>query len=289
MNRFLPMACGMVLGIVLPFTAGSAQPSAPSIQENGFEACNDSRKTRDVRIDRIDENGDLALAGGERARLAALDLGIDLITPERWQAHLATLNRLLAGKTIAVASRSSEDRWRRSPLILAKEAVSTPTHEPALTASILIQGLARVIPREAGADCTRALYRFEAKARAAKLGLWQDPKLAILAARDRDRLLSNAGMFALVEGRIVSVGERQQRRYLNFGRIWTKDMAATIQRRDFAAFDAAGLKPADLRGRHVRLRGILRSGRAPWIALDSPVQIELLDKVAQEERGAASR
>jgi hypothetical protein len=281
------MACGLVLGMIVPFAAAGAQPSAPQVQENSFEACTTSGTAREVRVDRVDENGDLVLAGGERARLAALDLGIGLITPERWQTHRAALNRLLAGKTIAVASRAPEDRWRRSPLLLAKEAAAA--HEQALTASLLMQGLARFIPREAGADCTRALYRFEAKARSARLGLWQDPKLAILAARDRDTVLGNAGIFTLVEGRIVSVGERQQRRYLNFGRIWTKDMSATIQRRDFAAFDAAGLKPADLRGRYVRLRGIVRSGRAPWIALDSPVQIELLDKVVREEQGAASR
>ena len=56
--------------------------------------------------------------------------------------------------------------------------------------------------------CQAGLLATEQRAREGGLGLWREERYRPVAASDFDRLDSLVGRFAVVEGRIRSVGER---------------------------------------------------------------------------------
>lgn len=143
-----------------------------------------------------------------------------------------------------------------------------------LAAELVASGRALVDPRHSTVDCLRPLLALEGKARAAREGLWRD--FAVFSATDPDAIARVAGHFAVVEGRVRSVGHTRRTHYLNFGYRWSRDFTATIDVRRETAFDAAGVDIAALEGRRVRLRGFITLDRGPLLVLDHPAQLEQL-------------
>jgi hypothetical protein len=80
----------------------------------------------------------------------------------------------------------------------------------------------------------------------------------------------------LVEGKVLSVRQAGTTTYLNFGRNWTQDFAATISRRALAVFEAAGILPKSLENRRIRVRGFVEAHGGPRIELVRVGQIEVL-------------
>lgn len=123
--------------------------------------------------------------------------------------------------------------------------------------------------------CAAALASAERTARHAKLGIWAGPA-AIKNAESSGDILAAIGRFAVVEGRVVSVRQAGAITYLNFGRNWTRDFAATIPRRILPAFESAGLGPKSLENRRIRIRGVVSSRGGPRIELLRVGQVEVL-------------
>jgi hypothetical protein len=90
--------------------------------------------------------------------------------------------------------------------------------------------------------------------------------------------LAGIGRFTVVEGKVLSVRQAGATTYLNFGRNWTQDFAATISRRMIPAFEAAGLSPKSLENRRIRVRGFVSSRGGPRIEVLRVGQIEALDR-----------
>ena len=65
---------------------------------------------------------------------------------------------------------------------------------------------------------------------------------AIKNAESSGDILAAIGHFTVVEGRVLSVRQAGAITYLNFGRNWTRDFAATISRRIIPVFENAGLR-----------------------------------------------
>jgi hypothetical protein len=80
----------------------------------------------------------------------------------------------------------------------------------------------------------------------------------------------------VVEGRVLSVRQAGATTYLNFGRNWTRDFAATIPKRIIPAFENASLGPKSLENRKIRVRGIVSSRGGPRIELLRVGQVEVL-------------
>jgi hypothetical protein len=74
----------------------------------------------------------------------------------------------------------------------------------------------------------------------------------------------------------VSVRQAGTTTYLNFGRNWTRDFAATIPRRALAVFEAAGIPPKSLENRRIRVRGFVEAHSGPQIEVLRVGQIEVL-------------
>ena len=83
---------------------------------------------------------------------------------------------------------------------------------------------------------------------------------------------------ALVEGEILSVGERRDRTYLDFGRDWSRDFHVTVPKRVWAAMVKAGEPASSFKGRRVRVRGIVEMRRGPSIELTEPALLERLPR-----------
>lgn len=196
----------------------------------------------------------LTLAREEKAALAALALGQDVrLAPEE----------------------APRDRYGRR---LAHVFVSAPLSEKTpgvwVQGALVARGLARVETRKESRVCAAELLRIEAKARAAKQGLW---RFAAYAVRSADTIPpQDVGTFQLVEGTVRDVAKVGGRTYLNFGPDWRTDFTVTIEGRNRKLFPAGALEPEALRGRKIRVRGWVEHLNGPMIAATHPEQIENL-------------
>ena len=143
----------------------------------------------------------------------------------------------------------------------------------------LAAGEARVAARVGDMACARALLATEKAARAARRGIWANPRFLPVNAGDFARLRAEKGRFALVQGKVLSVHATSGTIYLNLGRRWTRDFSVIILRRRRRSFAAAGIDPMRLRGRTLRVRGFIEMRRGPVIEAEAPEQIELADGV----------
>jgi endonuclease YncB( thermonuclease family) len=213
----------------------------------------------------------LVLAGGRQVRLAGIEAG----TGE--QADLASeeLKSALLGRSVILRRiGAEEDRYGR---LVAQLFLAEGGSERWIQAELLERGRARVAARVGDRACARELLAREMRAREAELGLWAEAYYGIRRADD-STLAAERGRFAIVEGRVVSVRESGSTIFVNFGRRWTEDFVVTIAKRNERGFAAAGLAPARLRGRRVRVRGVVEQRGGPWIEAAHPEQIEILDR-----------
>ena len=146
-----------------------------------------------------------------------------------------------------------------------------------LNRALVAVGLALVDAGEADRLCQGGLLAAEGRARDWGLGLWRLERYKPVAADDLERLKGLVGQFALIEGRVRSVGERQQRTYLNFGADWNTDLTITIPKRTWQTMRDRGVTAAYLRGRRVRARGMVEEWRGPAITIMAPEMLEIVD------------
>ncbi|MBK1622192.1 thermonuclease family protein [Afifella marina] len=187
-------------------------------------------------------------------------------------AMLAAINNLLASSTArAVALSEKPDRWNRIPVWIISDAAF-------LQEELLRQGLAVAVPFAGdglGETCATRLFAAEEEARKAGRGIWKTPGL-VRQAKDVKALSSQYGRYGIVEGTIISVGDRPYRTYLNFGRDWSHDFTAEIDGRDVAVFGGEQ-QLLGLVGKTVRLRGFLDEKGGPMLLLRRSSQLEMMD------------
>jgi endonuclease YncB( thermonuclease family) len=162
------------------------------------------------------------------------------------------------------------DRYGRQPAFafLAGSDVS-------VQGQLLVQGAAIAAADVTDKDCAAALLAAEAEARTAKKGTWAATNV-IKNAESTDDILAGIGRFVLVEGRVLSVRQAGTMTYLNFGRNWTRDFAATISRRMMPAVESSGVTLKSLENRRIRVRGWVEAHPGPRIEVVRAGQIEVL-------------
>ena len=125
--------------------------------------------------------------------------------------------------------------------------------------------------------CADALLTTERSARAAGRGLWANPNFAPLQAENLDRLKTERGHFALLEGKVLSVRESGATIYANLGQRWTRNFTVIIHKRQQRTFATASIGPKQLEGRRIRVHGWIEQHRGPIIATEAPEQIEFVE------------
>jgi endonuclease YncB( thermonuclease family) len=224
------------------------------------------------------EQLEFRLEDGRLVRLAGLDVpmiargGFDAATPAR-----ARLADRWVGKDVAVASLATKpDRWGRWLADL-----STADGASAAT-DLLNAGFARVRPEFETRGCESDRLAAESTARAAGLGLWNDPD-SILDASDLEGLRANDGRFVVIEGVVRRVGTGRSRIYLDFGR--RDGFTAVVARKAEPAFERRGVALGNLRGQTIRVRGVLDGRFGSRIELADPLMIERVGGPAQAKSG----
>ena len=142
--------------------------------------------------------------------------------------------------------------------------------------AMVAQGLARVYSFPDNRACLDLLFAAEGRARMAGLGIWRDPYYSVRAADAPGDLLTRAGHYELVEGRVLKAEKSGGRLYLNFGRFFKEDFTAVIEASALRLFAADGFDPLVLDGALVRIRGWVDDRDGPRIEVTHPEQIEVL-------------
>ena len=138
----------------------------------------------------------------------------------------------------------------------------------------LREGRARALPVETGGACRDAHWKAEQRARSARRGGWKSA-WRVHAARKPDALRERVGTFSVIVGTVRSVGVRERRIYLNFGTVWRKDVTGILATRGRGVFKGDRAEMEALKGRRVRLRGMLEWRGGPLIRLFDRGQIEV--------------
>ncbi|MEA1942377.1 MAG: thermonuclease family protein [Pseudomonadota bacterium] len=207
-------------------------------------------------------------AGTLDVRLAELD------APDPARSR-AALEMLAEGKTVRLSyAGQTRDRYRRA--LAQVHVIAADGRETWLQARLVETGAARVLSHADNRAAARDLLVLEGHARAAGRGLWSDPAHAVRDTHP-DALAQDIGSVQLVEGRVIEATQlRSGRIYLNFGADYRTDFTVMIEAEDASAFDAAGLTPAALETRRIRVRGWIEDENGPMIRIDHPERIELL-------------
>ncbi len=135
-------------------------------------------------------------------------------------------------------------------------------------------GLARVRTTKRTPEMAKQLYDLEIAARKNKLGLWEVEDYSILTpggAKNR------ADSYQIIEGRIESAALKSNRIYLNFGKDWRSDLTVSIPPADKRAFSKVGLDPLGWGGKTLRVRGWLEEYNGPYIEINHPQAVEILE------------
>lgn len=257
---------GLFALLVTVLAAGETRSAGPDTPP-GWSAC---LPRRGGSVVRLAPAGDLDLVqpDGRLLRLA----GLDPPSPGAGLAGFTLADSLTARLSTADASvetLGSTDRWDRTAALVALGG------QP-LAGLLVRDGLARVRPDDTPPVCLRQLLRLEDEARRARRGLWAEPDGVVDALAMAGRTDLN-GRFTIVEGRVIGLGRGRASIYLNFGTISRHDLSVTVQKRSLQRVEASGMTWTSLKGRRVRVRGIVAGTGRPTLAIGRPEEIERLD------------
>ena len=251
-----------IFALVLPFGLIFALSASPAIAGGcSFEPQGEGR------VAAVIDARSFRLADGREIRLA----GIEAASASTSKDRTAALSAIVAGHDVTLRGKDdAPDRYGRQVAFVFLSSSETPVQ-----GLLLGQGQALVSADVTDKDCAAALVAAEAEARAAKRGTWADAS-AIKNAESPDDILTGIGRFTVVEGKVLSVRQAGATTYLNFGRNWTQDFAATISRRVTPAIEAAGLTIKSLENKRIRVRGFVEARGGPRIEVLRAGQIEVL-------------
>lgn len=223
-------------------------------------------------LSQISERNELSLKDGRLVRLAGITLGS---LPQGESSWPDFLTKLTQDSTIRLALSGEKDRWGRySAQVFVKPHEANA--EAWLQGFLLEIGAARLLPENEARKCWQEMRKLEEQARKAKLGLWA-LKDAVLKSSEPAAILRKRGQLAMVEGKIIGIGETRGVFYLNFGRSWQNDFTVIVLKRQLKLFEAASIHPRGLESKYIRVRGIVDGQNGPRIEAALPEQIEKLD------------
>ena len=261
--RRLGLAVGAVLA--LPSPAGAVAPE-----------CREA-PARAERLAGLNARGELILASGQRAVLDGVRWPDDADLASEARAWLLARN----GRSLTLVARGESDRWGRVHVDATVAETEAEAATPDLAAGLVALGLAAVDAGERDTLCRPALLAVEAGARRRGIGLWRQAGPDV---QDGPALRARLGHFLVVQGAVRWVGERPRRTYLDFARRGEEGLTVTVSKRTWRVLQERGLSAASLRGRQVRVRGMVEAWRGPTLDIASADMIEILDGEQAQRR-----
>ncbi len=259
------MRAARIIGLIVLFTAAahpvragdSGAPAACRLETLGVFVPGTAIDGRTFR-----------LQDGREIRLAGIEV------PEGSAAKQA-LEGLIAGGPLALKRvGTGTDRYGH---LVAHVFALRDGPEKWIQREMVAGGHARVGARVGDPACAAALLAAEGAARNGNLGLWADAAYAIKQTDDLAGLLAERGRFNVAEGKVLSVRSSGGTIYLNFGRVWSRNLTVTVSQRNQRLFAAAGMELKKLEGQRIRVRGWIEERGGPRIEAARPEQIEFAD------------
>ena len=256
------------LGLAGLLVAGAMAP----VSALAAEGCPSLPTERLAAVEAID--GDtIALEGGGVLKLAGIEAAGSPGFGDSFQATAArgALESRIAGRELGlVPVGPAADRYgRRHTQVFLPDGTW-------LQEALVGLGWARVHPVAGERACVVALLEAERQARAAGLGVWSDRRSGPRRADDPS-LSQRSGLYEVVEGRVQSVGHGSYMVFLDFGRNYRRDFTAMIPAPVAERLANAGIPSDSLKGRYVRVRGVIEESGGPAIRIDDPVVLEVLE------------
>lgn len=246
---------------------------APAVAQP-LPSCAGPIEARDVKVIRVEKNGDLVLADGRAVRLEGLVLPAgakDHAPSFLAEQAIATLDDLARDRTATLSVFvPKEDRYGR---LRAQVFLTGGDGESWLQVALLRRGFARVSIAPERRECAAELFAAEAEARSKGRGIWGS---GFYAVRTPDALDDAVGTFQIVEGMVVSADIKDGRGYLDFGRDRRHDFKVTIAPDDIKRFRDIGVDPRSYQGLTLRVRGFVEELGGPEIEVASPADIEVV-------------
>jgi micrococcal nuclease len=148
---------------------------------------------------------------------------------------------------------------------------------------LLSTGHARAYGLPDSFACARELLAHERVARDAEAGLWANSAYATRAARDGAKLLRYRNSYQIVEGSVVRVKAAKARTYLDFGPDWRTDFSAGVDAKILRANPEWAKTLQSLGGRRVEVRGWIEYRSGPYIAIEDPSQLAVIEEGARPQ------
>jgi endonuclease YncB( thermonuclease family) len=191
------------------------------------------------------------------------------------QSAKAVLTDMLMNKTVRIYMTKNKDIGRKNRMGHVLYHLSIKEDSDAWVQGTLVRlGLARVRTDKSNPEMAAQLYEQERLARSEKLGLWSLPQFAIQTPEQSVNLLNS---YQIVEGRIESASRRQSMIFLNFGKDWRRDFTIGIKSANNRAFLKAKMDVMGLNTKTIRVRGWVREYNGPYIEIDHPELIEIVE------------
>lgn len=184
------------------------------------------------------------------------------------------LEESILGKTVGVYITSTDVNARKNELGHIYAHILTQDGKW-VQADMISRGFAYATSDEKSRDLVRSLYKYEELGRARKLGLWQYPKYDIKNDATIGKFVNT---FNIYDGVITDTRDNGKYIFLNFGKKAEKNVTAVIKVEDQYIFvpdnTLSTFKHAELKGRHVRVRGWFEEKDGPMLLITHPEQIE---------------
>ena len=278
----LPAAAALALLLVVWAASAQAEDQQPQPQQE--QTCTlQAGPTRSVV--RVVDAETVLLDDGEEVRLIGAlaprspDLKPDAGPWPPEEAAAAALRDLVAGRSVELASSGrARDRYGR---LLAHLFLEENGERVWVQGRLLSTGHARAYGLPESFACARELLAHERVAREAQAGLWANAAYATRAALEAGKLLRYRNSYQIVEGSIARVKAAKARTYLDFGPDWRTDFSAGIDAKVLHTNPEWAKTLEGLKGRRVEVRGWIEYRGRPYIAIEDPSQLAVLEDGAQ--------
>lgn len=222
----------------------------------------------------LDDGQEVRLIGALAPKPDALAADADEWPPARDAAR--ALKELVRDRPVTLRTEGRRrDRYGR---LLAQAFVTDGGSELWLQERLILDGHARAYTLPGNTACLAALLGTEVSARTGERGLWRHPSYRLRSSDEVDALLTMAGRFVVVEGRVAAVSRAQTTTYINFGADWRRDFTASLATAVVTRLADGAARVEALAGQRVRVRGWIERRNGPMIVLGSLDEIEVLDQ-----------
>ncbi|MDH4983549.1 thermonuclease family protein [Hyphomicrobium sp. D-2] len=227
----------------------------------------------DAETIEMDDGQQVRIIGALSPRSPDLSPAAEPWTPE--ENAKQTLRELVAGKTIFLAtSGRTQDRYGRR---LAHVFIDNDGERVWVQGEMLLRGHARAYGLPGNFDCMNELLAHEKAARDAGLGLWRNGAYSPRPAWRTRELLRRRNSYEIVTGNVAKVATTKARTYINFGRDWRSDFTAGIEARVLRENPELAQSLQQLEGRRVEVRGWIQYRNGPYIDIEHPSQLAIVD------------